>query len=195
MARLGEPAERTQAYPAVLTGEKMAGRKNGTIKNDRPFWKRHSLSLTATGILVLWFALYAGSDPKSHAGSFFGNAIADWIGVVMTVLATKYFFERGSRESRQPKKKYLDRLLEFLHEHSLTIFLIVTGIGWLIIFLRVDPDSKWGTVVSNILSEWSQQIGLVLLTKKLIETGSKESSDNSDSDGKKIKFLSDSVKT
>ena len=34
-----------------------------------------------------------------------------------------------------------------------------------------------GTVVSNIVSEWSQQIGLVLLTKKLIEPGSKESHD------------------
>jgi hypothetical protein len=32
-----------------------------------------------------------------------------------------------------------------------------------------------GTVVSNIVSEWSQQIGLVVLTKKPIERGSKES--------------------
>ncbi len=39
----------------------------------------------------------------------------------------------------------------------------------------LDPESKWGTVVSNLVSEWSQQIGLVLLTKKLIERGSKES--------------------
>jgi len=62
-----------------------------------------------------------------------------------------------------------------MHEHSLTIFLVLTGLGWLALFLRVDPESKWGTVVSNITSEWSQQIGLVVLTKKLIETGSKES--------------------
>jgi len=40
---------------------------------------------------------------------------------------------------------------------------------------RVDLESKWGTVVSNIVSEWSQQIGLVVLTKKLIERGSEES--------------------
>jgi hypothetical protein len=66
-----------------------------------------------------------------------------------------------------------------LHEHSLTIFLLITGIGCVALFLKVDPDSRWGTVVSNMVSEWSQQIGLVLLTKKLIETGSKESSDNS----------------
>jgi hypothetical protein len=50
-------------------------------------------------------------------------------------------------------------------EHSLTIFLIATGLGWVILFSRVDPESKWGTVVSNIVSEWSQQIGLVVLTK------------------------------
>jgi hypothetical protein len=47
--------------------------------------------------------------------------------------------------------------------------------GWLLLFVRVDPESKWGTVVSNMVSEWSQQIGLILLTKKLIEIGSKES--------------------
>jgi peptidoglycan/LPS O-acetylase OafA/YrhL len=151
--------------------------------SKQPLWKRHSLSLTATGILTLWFLLYVCSDPKSHAGSFFGNAIADWIGVVITILATKYFFERGSRESRQPKVIHSNRILEFLHEHSLTIFLVITGIGWVTVFLNVDPDSKWGTVVSNLVSEWSQQIGLVLLTKRLIETGSKESSDNSEGKG------------
>ena len=55
------------------------------------------------------------------------------------------------------------------------MFLLVTGMGWVILFSRVDPESKWGTVVSNIVSEWSQQIGLVVLTKKLIERGSEES--------------------
>ena len=118
------------------------------------------------------------SDPRSHAGSFFGNAIADWTGVVITVLATKWFFEKGSRESRKPKITHKNRVLELLHEHSLTIFLVVTGIGWVALSLQLDPESKWGTVVSNMVSEWSQQIGLVLLTKRLIETGSKESSDN-----------------
>jgi hypothetical protein len=62
-----------------------------------------------------------------------------------------------------------------MHEHSLTIFLVLTGLAWAVLFLRVDPETKWGTVVSNIMSEWSQQIGLVVLTKKLIESGSKES--------------------
>lgn len=158
----------------------MVGRNVKSKETYKPFWKRHSLSLTAAGILALCFVLYVKSDPKSHAGSFFGNAIADWTGVVITILATKWFFEKGSRESRQPKRTYRNRFLEMLHEHSLTIFLVITGIGWVALFLRVDPDSSWGTVVSNMVSEWSQQIGLVLLTKKLIETGSKESSDTTD---------------
>lgn len=152
---------------------------NRTPAPDRTFLKRHSLSLTAAGILALWLVLYVRSDPKSHSGSFFGNAIADWTGVVITILATKWFFEKGSRESRQPSVTHKNRFLELLHEHSLTIFLVVTGIGWAALFLDVDPDSQWGTVISNMLSEWTQQIGLVLLTKRLIETGSKESNDGS----------------
>jgi len=153
----------------------MAGQRKKATKSRKPIWRRHSLSLTAAAILALWFILYIQSDPKSHPGSFFGNAIADWSGVVITVLATKWFFEKGSRESRQPHKTHKSRILELLHEHSLTIFLIVTGLGWVALYVRVDPESRWGTVVSNVVSEWTQQLGLVLLTKKLIETGSKES--------------------
>jgi hypothetical protein len=153
----------------------MAHRKRKPSGANESFWKRHSLSFSAAGILALWFVLYVNSDPRSHTGSFFGNAIADWVGVVLTIVATKWFFEKGSRESRQPRRVYRIKFLEFLHEHSLTIFLFLTGIAWLVLFSRVDPESKWGTVVSNISSEWSQQIGLVVLTKKLIERGSKES--------------------
>jgi hypothetical protein len=39
----------------------------------------------------------------------------------------------------------------------------------------MDPNGKWGQVVGNIVSEWTQIFGLVLLTKKLMEVGSKES--------------------
>jgi len=124
---------------------------------------------------MLWLILYLNADPKSHTGSFFGNALADWTGLVVTVVATKWFFEKGSKESRQPSRRHRSSLLELLHEHSLTVFLVVTGIGWAILFSRLNPESKWGTVVSNIVSERSQQIGLVVLTKKLIERGSKES--------------------
>lgn len=157
----------------------MVSGKNKAKVTYKPFWKRHSLSLTAVGILALCFILYVKSDPKSHAGSFFGNAIADWTGVFITILATKWFFEKGSRESRKPKITHKNRFFEMLHEHSLTIFLLLTGIGWVALYLKVDPDSRWGTVFSNMVSEWSQQIGLVLLTKRLIETGSKESSESS----------------
>ncbi len=149
--------------------------KNGNLRTDPPFWKSHSLSLVAAAILVLWLVLYIKSDPTSHPGSFFGNAIADWTGVVVTIMATKWFFEKGSRESRKPRRAYRNKILEMMHEHSLTIFLFITGIGWVALFYRVDPEGKWGTVVSNLVSEWSQQIGLVLLTKKLIERGSEES--------------------
>jgi hypothetical protein len=62
----------------------------------RAIWKRHSLSLVATAILIAWVLLYLRSDPRSHAGSFFGNAIADWIGVVVM---TKKLLEAGSKQS------------------------------------------------------------------------------------------------
>ena len=156
----------------------MVSRKDKATESYKPFWKRHSLILTATAILGMWFVFFVKSNPNSHAGSFFGNAIADWTGVVITILATKWFFEKGSRESRQPKITHKNPFLEMLHEHSLTIFLVITGIGWIALFLNSDPDSRWGSVVSNMVSEWSQQIGVVLFTKKLIETNSKESSDN-----------------
>jgi hypothetical protein len=149
-------------------------KRNKTKQNRGPFWKRHSLSLVAAGVLALWIILYMNSDKSSHPGSFFGNAIADWTGVLITILATKWFFEKGSRESRQPRHRYDNRVHEFFHEHSLTIFLFITGLCWVALYVRVDPETKWGTVVSNMVSEWSQQIGLVLMTKKLVERGSKE---------------------
>ncbi len=60
----------------------------------KSFFRHHSLSIVAAGILALWIVLYSVSDPGTHIGSFFGNAIADWTGVVVMVLATKYFYER-----------------------------------------------------------------------------------------------------
>jgi hypothetical protein len=39
----------------------------------------------------------------------------------------------------------------------------------------MDFEAKWGQVVGNVVSEWKQIIGLVLLTKRLIERYSKES--------------------
>jgi len=139
------------------------------------FLHRHSLSLVTAAILLSWTVLYILADPQTHLGSFFGNAIADWSGVLVTVLATKRMYEKGSAESRKPPHRYANRILCALEDHSLTIFLAITGLAWVILFWRMDANSKWGQVVGNIVSEWTQIIGLVLLTKKYLERGSKES--------------------
>jgi hypothetical protein len=138
-----------------------------------PFVRRHSLSLASLGVVVLLIVLYSRADSATHIGSFFGNAIADWSGVFVTIVMTKYLYEKGSAESRRPKGKVPSAILELLREHSLTIVLVATGIGWILAFRAMDPGSKWGQVVGNIVSEWTQILGLVLMTKRLIEVGSK----------------------
>jgi hypothetical protein len=65
--------------------------------------------------------------------------------------------------------------LEFLRDHSLSIFLLITGVGWVILYIVMDCNSKWGQVVGNVVSEWTQIFGLVILTKHMIERHSKES--------------------
>lgn len=149
--------------------------RTGARSRHAGFLKRHGLSLMAFGILFSWIVLYVYSDPKTHLGSFFGNAIADWTGVVVTVIATKYMYEIGSAESRQPGRRFRNRVVETLRDHSLTIFLGLTGAGWTLLYLKMDSEGKWGQVAGNIVSEWTQLLGLVLLTKKLIEAKSKES--------------------
>lgn len=139
------------------------------------FFRYHSLSLVTIAILLLWLVLYIPADPNTHAGSFYGNAIADWSGTVVVVIATKYFFERGSEESRPVHGRMKNPVLDFLRGHSLSVFLILTGGVWFYVFARMDANSKWGQVVGNICSEWVQTLGLVLLTKKLIERGSRGS--------------------
>jgi len=139
------------------------------------FLKQHSLSVVASAILTCWVVLYCVSDPATHWGSFFGNAIADWSGVVVTVLATKFWYEKGSAESRQPHDEGWFGARKLVRDHSLTIFLGITGISWVILFAHMDAQGKWGQVVGNIVSEWTQVIGLVWLTKRLIEPRSKES--------------------
>jgi hypothetical protein len=143
--------------------------------NAKHFFREHSLSLGALGVLILWIALYCVSNPSTHLGSFFGNAIADWSGVLVTVVMTKHLYEKGSAESKQPKGKVPSRVIELLREHSLTFFLVVTGIAWIAAFKAMDSTSKWGQVVGNIVSEWTQILGLVWMTKRLMEIGSKES--------------------
>ena len=140
-----------------------------------PFYRRHSLGIAAVLILLLWVVLYLGADPNTHWGSFFGNAIADWSGVVMTVLGTKWLFEQGSAESRDCPELPVSPLRRFFTAHSLTIFLVITGAAFALAFRTMDPNARWGQVVGNIVSEWTQQLGMVLLTKRLMEVGSKES--------------------
>ncbi len=148
--------------------------KNKSHKR-RGFFHRHSLSIVAVGLLVLWIVLYYFADPTTHLGSFFGNAIADWSGSVIIILGTKYLLEYHSAESRNVKGKLRNPVLDFLWRHSLLIFIGLTGIGWAVLFWKMDVQSKWGEVVGNIVSEWVQMGGLVFLTKKLIERGSKDS--------------------
>jgi hypothetical protein len=141
---------------------------------SKPFLRKHSLSLAALGVVLLLIVLYHWSNPSTHLGSFFGNAIADWTGVFVTIVMTKFLYEKGSAESKQPKGILPSAVMELIREHSLTIFLLITGIGWVVAFWSMDSESKWGQVVGNIVSEWTQILGLVLLTKRLIEVGSKE---------------------
>src|SRR5438034_7945711 len=143
-------------------------------RRPNQFLRKHSLSLTALGVVVLLIALYCRSNPNTHIGSFFGNAIADWTGVFVTIVMTKFLYEKGSAESKQPKGILPSAVMEILREHSLTIFLLITGVGWIVAFAAMDPSSKWGQVVGNIVSEWTQILGLVLMTKRLMEVGSKE---------------------
>ena len=138
---------------------------------DSGFAKRHSLSLATAGVLLLWILLFTAADPRTHLGSFYGNAIADWSGMLVTIIATKYLYEASSKPRRGPAR---NRLHAFLRDHHLTIFLVLTGLGWLALFVRMNPEAKWGQVVGNLVSEWTQTLGLVLLTKRFIERKSSE---------------------
>ena len=135
---------------------------------------RHSLSVVAGVLLVVWFVGYIYLDPQSRLSAFCGNAIADWSGSLVIILGTKFLYEIGSRESRPLQGRSKNALVELLREHSLLIFLFVTGIGWTVLYLKMKPDEKWDPVVGNIISEWVQMAGLVFLTKRLVEIGSKE---------------------
>jgi hypothetical protein len=146
-----------------------------TRTRQHSFLRDHSLSIVSGAILLLWIVLYSISNPNTHWGAFFGNAIADWTGLVVAVIATKFMYEVGSAESRKPPHRLLRPIWNVLQQHSLTIFLLITGAGWVIAFVRSNPSSKWGQVVGNIVSEWTQILGLLVMTKKLLETHSKES--------------------
>lgn len=136
-------------------------------------WREHGLSIAIGLMLASWLVLYWHADPTTHWGSFYGNAIADWLGSFVTVVATKFWFERGSAESRVPTV-LRHHTPAWLHEHSLTVVLLLTWILWIWWFASVDPNGKTGQVVGNVVSEWGQIISLVWFTKYLTERNSKE---------------------
>jgi hypothetical protein len=136
--------------------------------------REHSLSIVVAAIWLLWIGLYLVSDPQTHLGAFFGNSVADWLGMLTIVLITKFFFERGSRESRPVPSRPWPAWLKLLTDHSLTIVLALTGAAWVALYMHSDPNGKAGQVFGNIVSEWGQMVGLVVLTKRLHERGSKE---------------------
>src|SRR5215831_677690 len=103
----------------------------------RPFHKflrKHSLSLAAGIIVLLLIVLYSASNPSTHLGSFYGNAIADWTGVFVTIVLTRYLYEKGSKESKQPRGQEASVILQLLREHSLTLVLVITGLAWVFAF-------------------------------------------------------------
>lgn len=140
----------------------------------RPWYVRHSLSLVSALLLLVWLCGYLWLGPKSHLSAFCGNAVADWSGSLVIILGTKFFYEIGSKESKPFRSYAHNRIWNLIKEHSLLIVIGITGLGWAILFWRMDPESKWGEVVGNLVSEWTQMGGLVFLTKELVEVGSKE---------------------
>jgi hypothetical protein len=138
------------------------------------FVREHSLSLVLLLILAFLIVMYRLSDPSTRLGTFYGNAIADWLGVPVFVVATKYFFEVGSGESKPPAPHLRVRIGRFLVKHSLTLVLMVTGGAWVAVYARSDADSKAGQVIGNIVSDWTQVLGLVIITEYARERGSKE---------------------
>ena len=142
-------------------------------RKSQSFLRKHSLSLAALAVVLALIGLYllrSGDSPR------------------LVLRERDCGLDRSLRHYRDDEvsiRKRIDReqaaeghfavsVAEFLREHSLTIFLVITGIGWIVAFAAMDPASKWGQVVGNIVSEWTQILGLVLLTKRLIEVGSKE---------------------
>ena len=144
-------------------------------RTSRGFFAEHSLSIIVGAIWLLWVVLYRSTDPRTHIGAFFGNSIADWLGTLAFIVATKYFSEVGSKESRAPRARRNSPLLGVLSRHSLTLVIIATGIVWTIVYARSDADSKVGQVLGNIVSEWGQLLALIIMTKYFREVGSKES--------------------
>ncbi len=136
------------------------------------FLRRHSLSIVSSAILLLWIVLYFPANPDTHWGSFFGNAIADWSGVVATVICTRILYERGNPDCKPRQIHERNPVLHWIKTHSLTVFFGITLLIWIYAFARMSATSKWGQVVGNVVSEWTQILGTIWLTKSFIEGSS-----------------------
>src|SRR3954462_7735113 len=88
----------------------------GSRSRKKNWFQEHSLSIVSVLLLVVWIVAYRLSDPATHLGAFFGNAIADWSGSVVIILGTKFLYEVGSAESRPLVKGRADRVVERFHE-------------------------------------------------------------------------------
>jgi hypothetical protein len=66
-------------------------------------------------------------------------------------------------------------VVRFLIDHSLTVVLVITGVLRAIAYARMDVNGKASQLVGNIVSEWTQIIRIVVVTKYTREIGSKES--------------------
>ena len=84
-----------------------------TKKHKGGFFHNHSLSIVSIALLTLWIVLYSCSDPNTHLGAFYGNAIADWSGSVVIILGTKFLLEAQSTESRRVKGRLANPVLDF----------------------------------------------------------------------------------
>jgi hypothetical protein len=137
--------------------------------HEKSFIQRHMLTLVACVVLLSWVFFYMPSNPDTHWGSFFGNAIADWSGVVASIICTRILYERGAPGCRHRKAKDKNLVIRWIKNHTLTVFFGVTLIGWIILFARMSATSKWGQVVGNVVSEWTQILGMIWLTKMFYE--------------------------
>ena len=93
--------DRPQSFPLPSIPEGGSPLVHRTLPRRHRSWvHEHSLSLAIGVVVMALLVLYWRGDPATHLGSFYGNAAADWLGSLVTVLATKFWYERGSAESR-----------------------------------------------------------------------------------------------